>query len=139
MTHPRTTFRNALVAQLAAANVSGGNVKAARPSGNAVSDLPETRVFVLGETAERQGSCQPWLRRPLVVVHTQFTASPTTLDDQADANALAIEKAIEADTTLGGAAREILPPSTDIRFSEAGQNVGVVTLTYEVEFEGSPS
>lgn len=139
MTHVRTLFRNALVALLVDANVSGGNVLAARPVGANEDDLPETRVYALSEDAERQGECQPWRRILTVQIQTRFAATADTTDTVADTHADAIEQAIETDTTISGTAFEILPPQTTITFSEPGYGVGEVTLTYQAVIEGLPS
>lgn len=58
------------------------------------------------------------------------------LDDQLDDMALAIEKAVLRDETLGGLVRDLWLTTTEISFEErAEKTVGMVTMTFTAEYE----
>ena len=140
MTHPRQLIREAVVARLTGATDAGSRVVATRVEPlNRKGVFPVLSVYTVGEDAERGGSAPVELVRTVAVEITGWViAAP--IDNAIDQLAEQVEAAMDADPFLAGSAGDSQLRRTEITYLDDGDPiVGVLTLTYDVEYRTSPA
>lgn len=133
MAHPRTLIRQAVVAQLIAANTGAGTrVEATREIPHRRGTEPALGVYTPDEATDTDRRTAPVrLMRELRIVIEGVIVGLGAVDDQLDALALQVEAAIDSDDTLGQTAAETLNPQTETEvFEESGKKVGLLRIVY---------
>lgn len=101
------------------------------------AELPAISVYALSETIDsdsRTVSPREY-RRDLTLAIDVVARAADDCDDDLDDIATQIEDAMHVDATLGGVCSDAFLMSTEIGIStETDQHVGVLTLTYSVEY-----
>lgn len=147
MAHPRKLVRQAVVALLTGATSAGARVDATRVEPHRKTQLPAISVYTLSEesTPESATSAPRELLRIVRVEIAGFVAhsDAVPVDDAMDNLAEQIEAAMDADRYLSGAAGESVLERTEMQVREEdGRSdplVGIVTLTYAVEYRTEPT
>lgn len=134
MAHIRTRVRSALHTALAASAPSGWSVERSREREVDLGEMPVVLIGVRREVAQPDGNCLPE-RRDLAAEVTAHVAVVNfeDLEDDLDAASAWIEKAIAADPTLGGVARETVYRGADLDLVIGGERpAGRVTLSFDI-------
>lgn len=136
MVHPRALIRQAVVAQLIAANTAAeSRVEATREIPRRRGDGPALGVYTPEEsvTSTETRTAPREHTRSLTLVIEGIVSGASGVDDALDDLAQDIEDALDADDTLGGTAAESSLVSTDLEVMEdGGRTVGLIRLTYNV-------
>jgi hypothetical protein len=135
MPHPRQLIREAVCAQLVAADTAAeSRVFETRIIPIRQPELPAIAVYTLEESVEESGSAPRELKRVLQLM-VEGAATGADIDDTLDDLALEIERAMHSDETFGGTASDALMASTDVEILEQGQKlIGVVRIVYQVTY-----
>lgn len=133
MAHIRNLIRDAAVLALTDQTDAEDRVLAARPSANPKGRLPALFVTILSERSERGGDCLPLERFPEIRIVGFVEGDCDSVDDDCDALALGVEKALEIDPSLGGVLHDLTLASTEIEFSRGDRSQGAVELVYRAE------
>lgn len=159
MAHPRKLIRHAIVALLKGATDAGQRVDGTRTEPHRKTPtgvlFPAISVYTLREPVDTDKSGQTSPRalyraaKVEIVIWVSAPAGslePTDLADPMDDMCEQVEAAMEADRYLGGLqnglARDTILENTElaVRGGEgADPMVGVVTLTYSVEYRSTPA
>lgn len=142
--HQRQTIREAVVAQLVNKTDAAERVFATRQVPWQRTELPGISVYALEEEVDAGASLLPpfgsgearILSRNLQLAVVAIVSLTEKVDDALDAIALEIETAIDAAPSFGVAAvKDSVLAATEIEIvEEATRPVGVVRLTYNVEY-----
>lgn len=139
MSHARKLIRQAVVAQLIAADTAAADrVESTqmiphRRAGDTALGVytPSETVDMETRTAPREESRETQVVIEGIVVGTSSSAVADSLDDLAEE----VEAALAADDTLGSTAEESYLVSTDLEVAEDGaKTVGLVRLTYTAAY-----
>lgn len=147
MAHPRKLVRDAVTALLTNATAAAHRVFPTRVEPIRKSQLPSIAVYTTSEEVvpDTAATSPRELHRIVKVEITGFVAhsDAVPVDDAMDAIAAQIESAMDADRYLGGAAGDSVLEGTimQIREEDARSDplLGIVTLTYSVEYRTSPA
>jgi len=143
--HQRKLIRDAAVALLAnAGTAAGARVTPTRIDPHKKNELPALSVYTLSEqTDPDDASTAPrelWRTLKLEIAGWVAHSTAAPADDALDALAEQIEAAMDADRYLGNTASDSILVGTEISIlSDGDPLVGVITLTYEVEYRTSPA
>lgn len=135
--HLRRQIRAAAVAALKSGTAPpwGNRVHPSRRVPLAEADLPALCVYTTEEDSVLDAGHN--LRRGVSLVIEAVTQDNAALDDELDVLALAIEKALAADRTLGGLAYDAVLARTTIALQpvrDAQYRTGSAVLTYGVVY-----
>lgn len=135
--HLRQQIRSAAVAALKAAALPpwAARVYASRRVPLAETDLPALCVYTTEEDSVLDAGRH--LRRGVSLVIEAITQDNVSLDDDIDALALSVEKALAADRTLGGLAYDTVLMRTTIALQpvrDAKNRTGSAVLAYAVTY-----
>lgn len=134
MAHIRTRIRSAVAAALTSAAPAGWWVERSRERAIDLAEMPRLLVGIRREVAQPDGTCLP-LRRDFVVELTAHVAvgREEDIEDALDDASIWIERAIDADPTLGGLARETIYRGADLDLIVGGERpAGRVTLAFDI-------
>lgn len=134
MAHIRTRIRSAVAAAAAAAAPAGWQVERSRERVVDLAEMPRLLVGVRREVAQPDGTCLP-ARRDFAVELTAHIAvsREEDIEDALDEASIWIERAIDADPTLGGLARETLYRGADLDLIVGGERpAGRITLAFDI-------
>lgn len=136
MTHARTQIRQAVVTLLTGASPAGNRVYASRVYPLDEARLPALLVFSNQEVVNEQSLTRPRTQlRQLSLTVEGYVKAQGNVDETTDSLALAVEKAIAADPTLGGLVKDAVLDTTETQLSGDGDKpVAVVTLTFAVKY-----
>jgi hypothetical protein len=134
-THERTLIRNAARTKLLNATRAGARVETTRIVPWQPSEMPGLAIYTLEENVDPASwqSAPRELRRHPELVLEGYVLVPNdgNIDDELDAFALEIEKAMHADDTLNGTVGDVALKRTELLLTEKGEDViGVVRLVY---------
>jgi len=136
MAHQRKVIRDAAAAALTNATAAGPRVFAARKIALRRLELPALAVYALQEAvdpASIETAPRELTRNLKLVIEAQVEGG--NVDDALDAISAEIEKAIDADETLAGAAAHAILETTDLDVFESGDRaIGSAILTYAVTY-----
>ena len=136
--HQRKRIRDATKAALVNQTIAGERVATTRKIPWRAKDLPAIGVYSLVEPVDADSAHtapRELTRRLQLAIEAAIRADSDTIDDDLDAIALEIERAIAADDTLGGTAGDAVLANTEFEFGEQGdQEIGVVRLTFAVTY-----
>lgn len=146
MAHPRKLVRDAVTALLTNATAAATRVFPTRIEPIRKSSLPAIAVYTLSEdvTPDTANTSPRELLRVVKVEIAGFVAHSEAIpvDDAMDALAEEIEAAMDGDRYLAGAAGDSVLESTALQVREDDGHsdplLGIVTLTYAVEYRTSP-
>jgi hypothetical protein len=142
--HPRQIIREAVKAQLLAANTAAEDrIRDLSAIPWRRSECPGVSVFTPAEDSDveyaRNTAPRELLRTIRVAIEGAVVVSEN-LANELDALALEIEHAIDRDERLGGAAADAILESTTTGISREGQEpIGLVQITYQVRYYSRPS
>lgn len=146
MAHPRTLVREAVIAALTNATAAGARVTDTKVEPHKKHELPAISVYTLHEPVRPESSdaAPRELTRDVKVEITGWvTPSATvTVARAMDDIAAEIETVMDANRYLSGAAGDSLLEDTEMQVVEDNGGdplVGIVTLTFSVEYRTSPS
>ena len=130
--HVRQQIREYFGTTLTGLTTTGSNVYESRVYTLQENALPALVIFTKSETAEPIViGTDRLLSRELSVVVEGYCKATSNFDDTIDTISKEIEKAIAADRTLGGLAKDTYIESTEIEYTGEGeQPVGFITLTF---------
>ena len=130
--HVRQQIREYFGTTLTGLSTTGSNVYESRVYTLQENALPALVIFTKSETAEPIViGTDRLLSRELSVVVEGYCKATSNFDDTIDTISKEIEKAIAADRTLGGLAKDTYIESTEIEYTGEGeQPVGFITLTF---------
>lgn len=137
-THQRTLIRRAARAALLHRTPAEDRVSTSRFLPWKGKDLPAIAVYTTNESVDpaSEQSAPRVLTRRLELAVEGLVQISEAVDDELDALALAIERAMHADEWLGDTVGRCVLTATDIDFSERGnETVGHVRLVYAVTYE----
>lgn len=141
--HPRKRIRDAVVATLKERTSAGTRVDTTRLDPYPRNELPGISVYTPDEQVDPNVESAPReLLRVVRVAIAGFVAGSRSfpLDDAMDALAEEIEVAMDGDRFLSGAAYDAVLESTDMAtLGEGDPRIGIVTLTYSVEYHTTPA
>lgn len=135
--HERKLIRDAVVAQLIAANTSAGSrVYATRKPPNPEGTLPVINVYTLSEQTdpESANSAPRYLLRTVNLVIEAWVAATDNADDAIDAFALEIETAMDGDDSFGKTAGWSWPSETQMQVEFADAQIGCLQMIYHCEY-----
>lgn len=134
MSHVRQQIREAIAAEVTGLTTTGSNVHQSRIWNFEAGDLPCLSVFTNSETSETV-SLGETMSRIMQVAVEGYVRQAADTDDTLDTVASEVEVAMASDQTFGGLARASELSGTEIAYSTEGERVvGVVTLTYQVQY-----
>ena len=134
MSHARTQIRQAVVTRLKDHTSAGSRVYTSRVYPLDDPKLPALLVYTPHEDMEPPSMQRPRTqRRSLQLVIEGYVKARGDIDADADALAVAVEKIIGADPTLGGLAKDAMLATTATQLSGDGERpVAVITMTFAV-------
>lgn len=147
MSHARTAIRQAVADALTAnghwtkvyANRAGLDVATENLPAAIVLSGPEERAAGAGEAGNGRVLGSAFEIR-ILELHIRLLDKGSEVDDALDTASAEVEKALYADTTLGGLVKELELTSTQPEFNEEGdQHIGHFTLTVDVAYRIDPN
>lgn len=134
MAHIRAQVRAALAGKLTNAAPSGWTVETSRVREVDIGDMPALTLGVRREAAMPDGTCLPEERTLAVEVAAHIAvARESDIEDDLDAAAVWIERAISADPTLGGVARDTIYRGAELEpVTGAERPAGRLTLSFDI-------
>lgn len=136
--HKRKLIRNAAAAALLNKTTAADRVLTTRRYPWRPTQLPAIGVYTLEEDVDPEShkSAPRELQRfPRLAIEAVLRVEESNIDDQLDDIALAIEKAIAADDTLGGTASDCWLMKTEFDFGNQGdQEIAVARLIFHVTY-----
>lgn len=137
MPHARFQIRDAVAAALAGNNVT---VEPSRQYPMTQEQMPRYLVYTIAESVDVGMSTADGIMRELtLVVEAITTADETTIDDDLDAHAVWIERALNY-TRLGGLALRVTLSQSEMAIRTDGDiSLGVLTLTFNVTYRTLPT
>ena len=138
--HPRKRIRDAVVARLVDANAEvGDRVFPSRFNPLWEPELPAILVYFRDEKADVFSGAPRRLRRTVPLVVEIIAHAGPALDDEFDAIALDVEKALNADSegtgSLDGTANDCLYTGTEFSASDEGKvPMGMARLLFDVDY-----
>jgi hypothetical protein len=136
--HERQQLREAVVAALLEKTAAGVRVYASRQAPWKPVELPGINVRTPRQDGEREirgGDMKETITLSVLAIVSLGSRS----DDAADALALEVDKAIDADTTFGGLFADAVRTGTETDLvDEQERPIGGALLTYEVEVHTAP-
>lgn len=142
MAHPRKTIRDALATLLLNKTAAVDRVYSNRSRPQSVSKLPAIGIYNAGDTAALFDESPRRYRRQFniavdcYVKDTGGDEIDDTLDDLADE----VERAVFADTTVGGTVSDIrLGETSDVMVSDQREQTAMLTITWQaILFQDAP-
>ena len=137
MPHARRQIREAIAAALAPTGVT---VEMSRQYPMTEEQMPRYLVYTISESVDMGMSTSGGIMRMLqAVVEAVTTGDEATIDDDLDAHAVAIETALNY-TRLGGIALRVALAQSEMAIRTDGDiSLGVLTLTFEVQYRTLPT
>jgi len=143
MTHARQQIRVAIATLVTGLTTTGANVFPSRVHPLQDTDLPGLTVYTTTEDVETDTMMMgtPLAReqhRSLNVVVESYVKATANFDNILDTIAVEVEKAILADPTLGGLAKDTVLSNTEISLlSEGDKPVALATFTFLTQYRVS--
>lgn len=137
MAHARKQIRDQLATMLAGLATTGANVFTSRVYALAANQLPALRIYTLNESVEEEGTIGGSRQRlrELEVAIEAIVKAASNPDDTVDQIALEVEKALAADKSLSGLAKDSYISSTEIELDgEQEQKLVIATMTWTVQY-----
>lgn len=137
MPHPRTLIRQAVKAALLNATTAADRVHTSRSVAWRPKDLPAIAIYTLEEEVDPSSanSAPRELKRNLSLAVEVAAVQQASIDDELDALAQEVERAICADDTLGGKASDIVLASTNVDILADGERIiGVMRLEFAATY-----
>ena len=130
--HVRQQIREYFGTTLTGLTTTGSNVYESRVYTLQEDTLPSLVIYTKSESSEPIViGTDRVMSRELSVVVEAYCKATSNFDDTIDTISKEVEKAIMADRTLGGLAKDTYVESTEIEYTGEGeQPVGYVTLTF---------
>lgn len=135
--HQRRLIRDAVVAALKAANTSAGErVFPMRDDPWKRIGLPGVAVMTPSETSDDQQSAPRELKRSMRLELQAAVEQSDSVQDDIDALALELERAMHSDPTFGGTCSDstLIASSTIVDGMAGSRPVGALGLTYRVTY-----
>ncbi len=135
--HERQILREAVVARLTNATAAQHRVEAMRFVSYRGLELPAIGVYISEEPIDTSSSTAPrkLTRTPQLAIEGVVRYAYDKVENDLDALALEIEKAIDPDPTFGTLCDAILSSTSLDVLIDGDTMVGVVRLTYAVTYE----
>lgn len=137
MPHQRTLIRQAAKAALLGNTSAGPRVHTSRIVAWRPKDLPAIAIYTLEEPVDPDSasSAPRELRRSLTLAIEVAAVQQESIDDELDALALQIERAIHADWTLGDTAADTILANTNVEIMAEGEKIiGVMRIEFTVTY-----
>ena len=133
MAHVRTLLRAAAAERLAAAAPAGWSIHPSRDRDVGLDEMPALVLGVRREVAMPDGNCLPDRRDIVLDLTAHVAAAAGAVEDALDEASIWIERAIDADPTFGGIARDCLYRGSEIELVTGGERpAGRITLSFDV-------
>jgi hypothetical protein len=132
MAHVRQQIREYFGTTLTGLTTTGSNVYESRVYTLQEDTLPSLVIYTKSEISEPIViGTDRTMSRELSVVVEGYCKATSNFDDTIDTISVEVEEAIASDRTLGGLAKDVYLESTEIEFTNDGeQPVGYVRLTF---------
>ncbi len=132
MSHKRTQIRQAFKALLETIPALAAGVHLTRMTPVPQASLPAYLIYAMEEDFSLDGTANAQLRELTLNAELLFSGTDS-LDDIADDHALAVEKIVATDRTLGGLAYDTVLTATKLgTWLDGEKRNGSITLTYTV-------